>query len=226
MSQEIIGNVSIDCVIFGIDEGELKTLFIKRNTEPFMGGMSLPGGFVYKDEKLEEAPLRKLHELTGIKDVFLQEVGSFGGINRYPLRRVFTIAYYALVQSADFTLTIGPEAKEVRWIPISEIPELVFDHKEIFDKAVLKLRRHVRTEPVGFNLLPEKFTLTQIQKMYEVILDKKFDKRNFRKKLLKMNLLTDLEEKQTNVSHRAAKLYSFDVERYEELKQKGFTFDL
>ncbi|MDA3883707.1 MAG: NUDIX domain-containing protein [Bacteroidales bacterium] len=221
----LIDNLSIDCVIFGFDEGKLKALFIKRNTEPCKGMMSLPGGFVYVDEDLTHVPARRLKDLTGLKNVFLREVGAFGKIDRYPERRVITIGYYALINSSDYKLDVGADAQDVRWISVDEVPELPFDHTEIFDAALIKLRKHVRYEPIGYNLLPEKFTITQLQTLYEAILNKKIDNRNFRKKLAKIGILKDLKEKQKNVSHRAANLYSFNKKKYETLVEKGYTFD-
>lgn len=221
----IIENLSIDCVIFGFDEGKLKALLIKRNTDPCKGMMSLPGGFVYVDEDLIHAPARRLHDLTGLKDVFLREIGVFGKIDRYPLRRVITIGYYALIKISDYNIHVGEDAQEVQWVSVNELPELPFDHAEIFDEALIKLRKHVRYEPIGYNLLPEKFTITQLQTLYEVILNKQIDNRNFRKKLAKIGFLNDLKEKQKNVSHRAANLYSFDKVKYETLVEKGYTFD-
>lgn len=222
----IIDNLSIDCVIFGFEKGSLKTLFIKRNTEPHKGMMSLPGGFIYLDEDIDTAPARRLQDLTGLNNLYLKEVGAFGKVSRYPNRRVITIAYYALVNILDYNITAGIDAQEAVWIPVTETPKLVFDHNEIFNAALLKLREQVRVEPIGFNLLDEKFSISELQTLYEEILDTKFDKRNFRKKLAKMNLLVDTHEKQTKVSHRAAKLYSFDTQTYENLKKKGFIFDL
>ncbi|OQA96803.1 MAG: bifunctional nicotinamide mononucleotide adenylyltransferase/ADP-ribose pyrophosphatase [Bacteroidetes bacterium ADurb.Bin217] len=226
MTDTLIDNLSIDCVIFGFDNEELKILCIKRNTEPDLGMMALPGGFVYLQEDLDKAPARRLKDLTGLTNVYMKEVGTFGNVNRYPLRRVITIAYYALIKISDYVIHAGEDAQEATWIPVKQVPKMVFDHNTIFTAALLKLRERVRMEPIGFNLLPEKFTITELQTLYEQILDTKFDKRNFRKKLAKMNLLIDTNEKQQNVSHRAAKLYSFDTKVYESLIKKGFVFDL
>lgn len=226
MEDTLIDNLSIDCIVFGFDNGELKTLCIKRNTQPDMGKMALPGGFVYLHEDLDKAPARRLKDLTGLSNIYMKEVGTFGKIDRYPLRRVITIAYYALLKVSDYTIQAGQDAQEARWIPVKEIPRMVFDHNEIFEVALVKLRERVRVEPIGFNLLNEKFTITELQTLYEQILDTEFDKRNFRKKLANMNLLVDTNEKQVNVSHRAAKLYRFDKKVYEKLITKGFTFDL
>lgn len=222
----MIDNLSIDCVVFGFDNGELKTLFIKRNTEPGMGMMALPGGFIGLNEELDDAPARRLRELTGITNIYMQQVCTFGELDRFPLRRVITIAYYALIKIDDYSILPGKDAQEAQWISVKNVPPMPFDHRKIFDAALEKLRERVRMEPIGFNLLPEKFTISQLQHLYEAILDKTFDKRNFRKKLAKMNLLIDLKEKQKNVSHRAANLYKFDETIYDNLKKKGFVFDL
>lgn len=221
-----IDNLSIDCVIFGFKDRQLKALLIERNIEPARNMMALPGGFIEIDEELDDASKRILQNMTGLLDVYMEQVHTFGAVNRYPLRRVITIAYYALIKIEDYELQPGSEASNAHWIPVQDIPELSFDHGTILQYALDKLRNKVRHEPIGFNLLPEKFTISEIQTLYEAILNTSFDKRNFRKKLAKMNLLIDLNEKQENVAHRAAKLYSFDQQVYEKLKEKGFTFDL
>ncbi len=226
MSSEIINNITVNSVIFSLKEGRLIALFIKRNTEPQKSAWALPGGFVNETEELMIAPARRLKELAGISVIYHRQIGAFGAVDRFPDKRVITIGFFAFVRYSDHKLKIGKDAQEVKWIPIDEAPELAFDHKEIFDKALGILKSIVRVEPIGFNLLPQKFTLTQIQLLYEAILNEKLDKRNFRKKLQKMNLLTDLNEKQTNVSHRAARLYSFDIGTYNKLTKKGFVFDL
>ncbi len=222
----VIDNLSIDCVIFGFEAGELKALFIKRNSEPSKGMMALPGGFVDIKEELDNASHRILRELTGVSDIFMEQVQTFGEVDRYPLRRVITIVYYALIKIDEYKIQAGSEAQEAKWISVKEIPELPFDHKKIYDAALEKLRERVHREPIGFNLLPEKFTITELQQLYEAVLDTELDKRNFRKKLAKMDLLIDLNEKQQNVAHRAAKLYKFDEANYERLKKKGFVFDM
>ncbi len=228
MTSNRISNLSIDCVIFGFEGDQLKVLLIERNTDPQKGMMALPGGFVHMDEELDDASDRILKESTGVSEIYMEQVKTFGSVGRYPLRRVITIAYYALIKLDDYNLETQPDsdAKRAEWFPVDEIPELPFDHREIFDTGFKKLKIKVRHEPVGFNLLPEKFSITELQRLYEATLETKFDKRNFRKKLAKMNLLIDLEEKQQNVSHRAAKLYSFDQNVYQQLCQKGFSFDL
>lgn len=226
MANNLIENISIDCVIFGFDEGTLKVLLIKRNTNPCKGMFSLPGGFVYIDEDLNDVPKRRLKDLTGIENVFLREVGAFGDIQRYPERRVITIAYYALIKISDYSLQAGEDAQELIWAAINDLPKLPFDHKQILDAALLKLQKHVRYEPVGYNLLPEKFTVSQLLSLYEVILHKKIDNRNFRKKLFHLNILIPLDEKQKNVSHRAAQLFKFNKERYDMLLMHGISLEL
>jgi 8-oxo-dGTP diphosphatase len=228
MTDNRIDNLSIDCVIFGFEEGELKVLLIERNTEPQRGMMALPGGFIRLDEELDNASHRILKEMTGLDNVFMEQVQTFGAVDRYPLRRVITIVYYALVKIDEYMLSPKPDgdAKEAKWVKVKDLPPLPFDHKLIFDSSLEKLQERVRNAPIGFNLLPEKFSISELQLLYEGVLQTEFDKRNFRKKLAKMNLLVDLNEKQQNVAHRAAKLYKFDEDVYESLRKKGFHFDL
>lgn len=226
MTNSFIENLSIDCVVFGFDEGSLKVLLIKRNTEPAKGKMSLPGGFVPMNDNLVDIPHRRLKELTGLDNVFLREVGSFGRIDRFPLHRVVTVGYYALIKISDYTLRTGEDAQEVKWVAIEDVPLLAFDHSEILEAALLKLRKHVRYEPVGYNLLPEKFAISELQALYEVILNKKLDNRNFRKKLFHLGIITPLNEKQKNVSHRAAQLFSFNKEVYDQLIKDGISLEL
>lgn len=219
-----IDNFSIDCVIFGFDEGELKALFIKRNTEPDFGKMALPGGFVFLDEDLDAAPMRRLYDLTGLTDIYMKQVGSFGRTDRYPLRRVITVVYYALVRVSDYSMKVGQDALELHWIPVNQIPELAFDHKELFDAALTKLQEQVRIDPIIFNLLPKDFSLSELQEVYETVTMSKFDKRNFRKKIIGLDILRDTGKKQNNVSHRAARLYRFDKKAYQKMLQRGQMF--
>ena len=224
--EDIIPSISIDCIIFGLDQRKLKVLFVKRSIEPAKGHWALPGGFVLEQEDLDQSARRTLEDLTGLRELYMEQVHTFGQVNRYPLRRVVTVAYYALINYTLDNLKAGPDASDIHWFDISELPELVFDHQHILDTTLAFLRAKVRTEPIGFELLPPKFTLTQLQGLYEAVLGTTFDTRNFRKKLLKMNLLLPLEETQTGVAHRAARLYTFNKEIYQKLKGKGFTFEL
>ena len=227
--------ISVDCVIFGFDENELKVLLMRCNMKPYVGKWSLIGDMVGIDEGLDEAATRILKFRTGLEDVFLEQIKTFGSINRHPLGRVISAAYYSLVKISDYKVSTTSKYNEEKWKDIyneahwhsiKDIGELAFDHNQILDVSLDALRKHVREEPVGFNLLPAKFTLSQLQNLYERILDTELDKRNFRKKIFNMKLLIDLNESQQNVAHRPAKLYSFDEERYKQLKEKGLIFDL
>jgi 8-oxo-dGTP diphosphatase len=224
--KDILESISIDCVIFGFDEQGLKILLIRRKYEPCEGAWALPGGFIKKDENLDDAAQRILKDLTGAHDIYMEQVHTFGAVDRYPLRRVITISHYALVKPEHFSLLAGADADRVEWFPVKEMPELPFDHRNIFESALQKLRSKVRTQPVGFELLPKKFSLTELQSLYEAILGEELDKRNFRKKILKMQLLQDLNEKQQSVAHRAATLYQFDSKNYALMQEKGVVFDL
>jgi len=219
--------LTVDCIVFGLDaQQELKVMLIQRDISPFEGHWAIPGGFVRMDETLEQAALRELQEETGIHDVFLEQLYTFGDLERDPRDRTITVAYYALINLVDQQIQAATDAREANWFPISEIPELAFDHDQILQTAIARLRGKIRYEPIGFELLPKKFTLTQLQKLYEIVLDRQLDKRNFRKKILSMDLLIDTNELEQGVSHRAAKLYRFDESKYLELKQNGFSFEI
>jgi len=219
-------HVTVDCVVFGLDEQDLKILLIQRGFEPFKGSWAIPGGFVKADESLEKAALRELKEETGVQNVFLEQLYTFGDVHRDPRRRIVTVAYYALVNLRDHTIKAATDASNAAWFAVDDIPKLAFDHARIIETALRRLRGKVRYEPIGFELLPEKFTLTQLQRMYEKILEQGIDKRNFRKKILGMELLQELDEVQVDVAHRAARLYKFDEKKYRQLKDKGFNFEI
>lgn len=219
-------SVTVDCVVFGLDEEDLKIILIERDLEPFKGRWALPGGFVRINESLEEAAMRELREETGVDNVFLEQLYTFGGVNRDPRDRVISVAYYALVNLRDHKIKAATDARNAAWFSIDDVPKLAFDHNRIFDIALRRLRGKVRYEPIGFELLPGKFTLTQLQRMYEKILEQDIDKRNFRKKILGMELLKELDEVQLDVAHRAARLYKFDEKKYHHLKEKGFNFEI
>ena len=219
--------LTVDCIVFGLDaELELKIMLIKRDISPFQGEWAIPGGFVRMDETLEQAALRELQEETGIHDVFLEQLYTFGDLERDPRDRTITVSYYALINLVEQQIQAATDASEANWFRISEIPKLAFDHDQILQTAIARLRSKIRYEPIGFELLPQKFTLTQLQKLYETVLDRQLDKRNFRKKILSMDLLIDTNELEQGVSHRAAKLYRFDENKYLELKQNGFNFEI
>ena len=218
--------LTVDCVVFGFDEGDLKVMLIQRNAAPFEGKWALPGGFVQMDETLETAALRELQEETGLKNIFLEQLYSFGDIHRDPRERVVSVAYYALVKLSDYRLQAASDARQAAWFSVADVPSLAFDHNKILDVALRRLQGKVRYEPIGFELLPKKFTLSQLQHLYEAILEREFDKRNFRKKFQSMGLLVELDEIEQDVAHRAARLYSFNEKKYQQLKKRGFNFEI
>jgi len=216
--------LTVDIVLFGFDEGDLKVLLIQRDLPPFEDKWALPGGFVRVDETLEAAALRELEEETGVKNVFLEQLFSFGAVNRDPRERVVTVAYYALVKLTDHNVKAATDARNAAWFSVDETPSLAFDHREILKTALRRLKGKVRYEPIGFELLPPKFTLSELQHLYEVCLEQPIDKRNFRKKILSMGLLMETNEIQKDVAHRAARLYEFDEKKYRQLRKRGFSF--
>ena len=220
--------VAVDCVVFGLDleELDLKVMLIQRDLEPRAGDWALPGGFVRTDESVDEAARRELAEETGLHDVFLEQLYTFGAVDRDPRTRVISVSYYALVNLAGHEVHAATDARDAGWFSVDDVPHLAFDHDEILATALERLRGKVRYQPLGFELLPRKFTLTQLQQMYEVILERELDKRNFRKKILKMDLLVELDEVQKDVAHRAARLYRFDERRYRKLVKQGLLFEL
>ncbi len=216
--------LTVDCVVFGFDEGDLKVLLIQRGLQPFAGRWALPGGFVRVEESLEDAARRELTEETGLKDVFLEQLYTFGALDRDPRERVVSVAYYALVSLADHRPQAATDARQAAWFSVDGVPDLSFDHGHILATALARLRGKVRYEPIGFELLPARFTLGQLQHLYEVVLEERLDKRNFRKKILGMGLLVDTGDIQQDVAHRAARLYRFDERKYQQLKKRGFSF--
>lgn len=221
----IIEPLSVDCVIFGFEEDALKVLVIKRKEDQNKNIWILPGGFIKYDEDLDDAADRILEERTGVK-VFMKQIGAFGKVDRFPLNRVVTIAYYALVKPEKYHLKLQEGDCEIKWTNVYQLPELLFDHTEIVQGALSSLRRRIRTEPIGFNLLPNSFPLLSLQKLYEAILNTTFDKPNFRRKILKMGLLEALDEKQKGVAHRSARLFKFNKDKYDAMIEKGFSFEL
>jgi len=221
-------SVTVDCVVFGLDleAADLKILLIQRKRDPFAGLWAFPGGFVEEHETLEESAKRELQEETGIARLYLEQLYSFGDPGRDPRGHTVTVAYYALVKLSDHAPKAADDAKAVDWFSVSKPPTLAFDHDMILATAVARLRAKVRYQPIGFELLPAKFTLSQLQRLYEIVLERPLDKRNFRKKILGMGLLIDLEETQKDVAHRAAQLYRFDEQRYRGLVAEGFNFEI
>jgi len=214
--------VAVDIVIFTIQAGALKVLLVKRRIEPFPGQFAIPGGFIHDDENLDEAALRELREETGVTDVYLEQLYSFGEPRRDPRDRVISISYFALI-SADRTLQAGSDAAEASWWSMKQLPALAFDHAKILDCALDRLRNKLEYTTVGFQLLPEKFTLVQLQEVYEAILGKKLDKRNFRRKMAMLKILKPLDQYQPS-ARRPAQLFRFVASRFEKLKDKGILF--
>ena len=218
--------LTVDCVVFGFDEQDLKVLLIERDLPPFAGQWALPGGFVHIDETLEQAARRELAEETGVSKLYLEQLFTFGALDRDPRERVVSVAYYALVKLSDHRIQAATDARSAAWFPLADTPSLAFDHDHILQLALERLKGKVRYEPIGFELLPPKFTLSQLQQLYEAVLETTLDKRNFRKKLLAMGILEELDEIQQDVAHRAARLYRFDRQKYRDLAKQGFHFEL
>ena len=215
--------MTVDIVIFTLREGSLQVLLVKRGVPPFEGQYAIPGGFIRGDESLEEAALRELHEETGVRNVFLEQLYTFGDPTRDPRGRVITVAYYALIASDKLSLVAGADAAEAQWFPASGVPPLAFDHKSILDYALERLRNKLEYTTVGFQLLPEKFTLGELQAVYEAILGRPLDKRNFRRKLALLGILKPLREWQ-RTGRKPAQLFRFAAARFEKLKDKGILF--
>ena len=220
--------LTVDCVIFGLDlEAEnLNVMLIERDLEPFAGNWAIPGGFVRPNETLLEAANRELQEETGICDVFLEQLFTFGEPGRDPRGWVVSVAYYALVSPEKHNIQATTDARDARWFSVEALPPLAFDHAEILQTALMRIRGKLAYAPIGFELLPQKFTVKQLQKLYEIVLGSKLDNRNFRKKIFALDVLRELDEMQTGVAHRAARLYKFDERKYKQLVKRGFNFEL
>lgn len=217
--------VATDCIIFGFDSGSLKLLIFKRRVKPFLGEWSLIGSFVKLNEDVEEAAQRVLEEITGLKDVFMEELKSYGNADRDPGFRCVSIGQYALIRINEYDKELV-EKHGAHWYDINEVPNLVLDHNQMVEDALVRIRRKARYKPIGFELLPEKFTIPQLQRLYESIYQKELDSRNFRKKVLSLNVLLKLDEKDKSTSRRGAFLYKFENKRYRELLTSGFNFEL
>lgn len=202
-------SVTVDILVFTIEASELKVLLIKRAVEPFKDEWALPGGFIKMDESLESAAIRELVQETGVKNVYMEQLYTFGDVGRDPRSRVITVAYFALVPSAKLDLKASTDAKDVAWFSIKKMPKLAFDHKKIIDYATNRLMSKIEYSNIAYGLLPIKFRLSELQKVYEVILNKKMDKRNFRKWILSLGLLETTGEKDVDGAHRPAELFRF-----------------
>ena len=216
--------VAVDCIIMGFRDNELHILIAKRPFEPMQGGWSLMGGFVNEFESINDAAKRVVNEFTGIEDIYMEQVGAFGDVNR-DLVRVISIAYYALVDIEKFDTSLA-EKYDARWVKITQLPELIFDHSQMVKNTLNLLQRRAAVKPIGFNLLQEQFSLPTLQSLYESIYQEDIDKRNFRKKILAMDILEKLDEKDKSSSRKGAFYYRFIKEKYDQLIQQGLHFSI
>lgn len=215
--------VTVDVVIFTIRAGALHVLLVRRAAPPFAGRHAIPGGFVHEDESLEAAARRELAEETGVRDVYLEQLYTFGDPDRDPRGRVITVAYFALIASDEVALRAGTDAAEARWFPVAALPPLAFDHDRILAYAFERLRNKLEYTTVGFQLLPARFTLGELQAVYEAILGRRLDKRNFRRKIDLLGIVTPLRA-QRRTGRKPARLYRFSAARFEKLKDRGILF--
>ncbi len=215
--------LSVDCVIFGFDENKLKVLLIRSDLKKYKGRWSLLGDLIKPNEDLDKSAYRILHQRTGLDDVYLEQVQTFGEVKRHPAGRVITVAYCSLINIQHHKLKIYDN--ELHWHDVQNVSDLAFDHQVIFDTCYKRLQKRILEHPLGFNLLPKKFSLRELQNLYESILDTKMDRRNFRKKFFSMDLLTDLDEMEQDVPHRPGKLYQFNFKKYERKKKTWIGID-
>lgn len=215
--------VATDCIIFGFDGGQLKALLIKRDFEPEKGKWSLMGGFVNKDESVDDAASRILKNLTGLTNIYMEQLATFGDVKRDTAGRVISIAYFALINIENYSNQLQ-EDHEAHWFPLDKIPAMIFDHREMLEKAKERLQQKVANHPVGFELLPEKFTLPQLQNLYEAIYGTPLDKRNFTRKILDLGILKKLNQKEKESSRKGAFFFVFDKNKYNKLQHEGMKF--
>lgn len=221
--------VTVDAIVFGYEKTEgVSVLLIKRKYEPFKDSWALPGGFVQEAESLENAVKRELQEETGIKVNYLEQLYTFGAPDRDPRQRIISIAYFALVKTALFMeLKADTDASSVQWFPINNLPKLAFDHKNIVEKAIERIRVKVRYEPIGFELLDKKFSFADLEKLYMSLLGRDIDRRNFRKKILSLQILDELDEwAKTEGAGRPGKMFRFNKVTYEQLQKQGILFEI
>jgi len=221
-------HLSVDAVIFGYDAAEgISVLLIKRRIDPFKTWWALPGGLVKTSESLEQAVRRELKEETGVEIQYLEQLYTFGDPDRDPRNRSVTVSYYGLVRPKNFRLVASTDAEDARWFNVAELPRLAFDHKSIFEMAISRLRGKLAYEPIGFELLDQKFPFSDLEKLYQTLLDKELDRRNFKKRIMAYDFLEETTEmKKQEGAGRPAALYKFNKKRYEELVKKGYNFDL
>ncbi|QTD37219.1 NUDIX hydrolase [Polaribacter batillariae] len=218
--------LTVDAVVFGYEEGVISVLLIKRKYNPFKGKWAIPGGFVLNEESLEQAVERELEEETGVKINYLEQLYTFGKPNRDPRERIVSVAYFGLIRPNAFKIFASTDAEEVAWFNINELPELSFDHSDILEIAIERLKNKITYEPIGFELLDKKFPFSDLEKLYTTLLGRDVDRRNFRKKILGLNVLDELDEKVSKGSGRPANLFQFNKKRYFELKNAGIIFEI
>lgn len=217
--------LAVDCIIFGFYQEELKILLVKRDFEPAKGKWSLIGGFLKKEEDLDIAATRILNHLTGLNNVYMEQVHSYSKLDRDPEERTISVTYFALIDIAHHCKDLLKQ-NPIKWFDLKDVPELIFDHNDMVQDALKSLRNRVGTKPIGFELLPEKFTMRQLQKLYEAILDTELDKRNFINKFNSFDLLTKLKEKDMSSSKKGAFLFEFDEDKYQKKVEEGFCFKI
>ncbi|MGE4512340.1 MAG: NUDIX domain-containing protein [Chryseobacterium sp.] len=219
--------VAVDAVVFGyFDKEDLHILLIKRNIEPFKGGWALPGGLVLDDENLDDAVRRELHEEAGIKPDFLEQLYTFGNVGRDPRNRVVSVTYLGLVNPSYHQLSADSDADDAQWFSVNKLPDLAFDHKEIIDTALKSLRTKIQYQPIGFNLLNKEFPFSDLENLYKTISGQEIDRRNFRKKIMSYGLLNETQNVKKEGSGRPGKLFTFNQEKYKELEEEGFYFEI
>jgi 8-oxo-dGTP diphosphatase len=225
MKQDI--KVSVDAVVFGYDQANgISVLLIKRKNEPFQKMWALPGGLVLNKESLDDAVSRELKEEAGIDVNYLEQLYTFGSPDRDPRNHAISVSYFGLVRPQDFQIVAQTDAEDVAWFNIKKLPKLGFDHKKIIDTAIKRLRGKITYEPVGFELLEKEFPFSDLEKLYQTLLDQEIDRRNFKKKIIALGILEELDETIQRKSGRPARLFKFNKKKYFELKEKGYNFDI
>jgi ADP-ribose pyrophosphatase YjhB (NUDIX family) len=215
--------VALDCIVFGFENNQLKILLVKRDLEPESGAWSLMGDFLRQRENLDDAAKRVLHQLTGLEDVYMEQLHTFGNTDRDPVERTLSVAYFALIKTQNLDNELA-RSHSAKWFSLDQIPELIFDHQDMVDAARERLKFQASHHPIGFELLPKKFTIPQLHQLYEAIFNNEIDKRNFSRKVLSMNILTKTNEKQKGFSKRGAFYYTFEKSNYDSLIQSGSSF--
>ena len=218
--------LTVDAIVFGYNEGKISILLIQRKYDPFKGQWAIPGGFVLENESLEEAVARELKEETGISINYLEQLYTFGNVDRDPRGRVVSVAYFGLIHPEGHTLEATTDAEKAQWFDMDILPELSFDHKQIIDVAIERLRGKITYEPIGFELLETKFPFSDLEKLYTTLLGRPIDRRNFRKKINSLNILDELDEKISQGKGRPASLFRFNEKRYKQLRKEGIIFEI